>query len=284
MKRAGFYLMAAAGLLAGVSAQAQHGPGLAVKMDKAVAASAADSPVADDTPYGSIVARNMFGLVPMPPPDDPANQPPVDPPPKITPTGIMTIFGRDQALFRAADKGKPGQQAKENSYVLAEGERQDDIEVVKINHLDGIITFNNHGIEQELPLVPSKDSGSSGGSGGGPSVGSAAGPGGRSGGMMSPGERAAFRRPAMPSVVNPNNGAAGMGSAMGGTAPANSTGVTMSGGTTVNERGIYQPVEDPNLTPEQSVILIEAQRMKYMQDKNPIANMLPPTPLTEQNK
>jgi len=121
-----------------------------------------------DKPYVGIVARNMFGLLPIPPPDTNSSVAPVDPPPKITPTGIMTIFGREQALFKAAGKPKPGQpQAKEDAYVLAEGERQDDIEVVKINRLDGIITFNNHGIIQELPLIPAKDAGAGGPGGGG---------------------------------------------------------------------------------------------------------------------
>jgi hypothetical protein len=69
----------------------------------------------------------------------------VDPPPKITPNGIMTIFGRLQALFKVAAKVKPGQPPKEDAFVLAEGERQDGIEVKKINQPDGIVTFDNHG-------------------------------------------------------------------------------------------------------------------------------------------
>lgn len=128
--------------------------GAPVQSVKAQDASAAVS----DTPYDSIVARNIFGLLPIVKPDPGANQPPADPPPKITPDGIMTIFGRDQALFKVANKPKPGQPVKEDSYVLAEGERQDGIEVVKINHLDGVITFNNHGTVQELALIPAKES------------------------------------------------------------------------------------------------------------------------------
>ena len=111
-----------------------------------------------DGPFANIVARNIFSLVPIPV-VDPHTSDPVDPPPKITPTGIMTIFGRDQALFKVDNKVKPGQSAKDEAYVLSEGERQDDIEVVKIDHVDGMITFNNHGTVQELPLVPARDSG-----------------------------------------------------------------------------------------------------------------------------
>ena len=108
---------------------------------------------AADKPYASIVSRNMFGLLPIPPAVPVSAEPPRDPPPKITPNGTMTIFGKLQALFKVSVKGQAGQPPKDESYVLSEGERQDDIEVVKINQDDGIITFNNHGEIQPLPLV-----------------------------------------------------------------------------------------------------------------------------------
>ena len=106
-----------------------------------------------DKPYASIVARNMFGLVPIPTNDPAADAPTVEPPPKITPNGIMTLFGRLQALFKVAVKPKPGQPPKDQAYVLSEGEMQDEITVIKINQPDRIITFNNHGKIEELPLV-----------------------------------------------------------------------------------------------------------------------------------
>ena len=116
---------------------------------------------ADNTPYGSIVARNVFGLLPIPPPAAVTDMPPADPPPKITPNGIMTIFGRDEALFKVAEKPKPGQPAKEVSHVLGEGEMEDEITVVKIDRAAGMITFSNHGAVQELPLVVAKESAAS---------------------------------------------------------------------------------------------------------------------------
>ena len=118
------------------------------------AAAPADTNQVSSQPYATIVARNIFGLVPIPPPVDPAaNQPPPDPPPKITANGIMTIFGQLQALFKVTIPAKPGEQAKESSYMLSEGQRQDDIEVEKIDEKAATITFNNHGTEQEIPLV-----------------------------------------------------------------------------------------------------------------------------------
>jgi hypothetical protein len=195
MKLAAFSFLCAALLLSAC----------ALAQDPAPVTPAAAPPmdaVTPDVPYTGIVARNMFALVPMPPAvtNDPAIN--SDPPPKITPNGIMTIFGRDQVLFKVTKKPQPGQQAKEDSYVLAEGERQDDIEVVKIDRLNGIVTFNNHGTVQELPLVAVNT--------GGPATGPgapAAGP--RVGGML-PGAGARRRAgmtvgsPAQPALAGGN--------------------------------------------------------------------------------
>jgi hypothetical protein len=41
----------------------------------------------------------------------------------------------------------------EKSYILAETKQQDDIEVVHIDEKTDIVTFNNHGIMQEIPLA-----------------------------------------------------------------------------------------------------------------------------------
>jgi hypothetical protein len=75
------------------------------------------------------------------------------PPPKITPNGIMSIFGQLQVLFKVAGTAKPGKPAVDDDYILSEGQRQDDIEVVKIDEKAGSVTFNNHGTVQELPLA-----------------------------------------------------------------------------------------------------------------------------------
>ena len=105
-----------------------------------------------ENPYTPIVTRNVFGLVPIPVGPPPTTAP-ATPPPKITPNGIMTIFGKLQALFKVAGTAKPGQPAKEESYIMGVGERQDDIEVQKIDEKAAIITFNNHGTIQKLPLI-----------------------------------------------------------------------------------------------------------------------------------
>ena len=45
------------------------------------------------------------------------------------PNGIMSIFGQLQVLFKVAIPAKAEQPAKDESYILSEGQRQDEIEV-----------------------------------------------------------------------------------------------------------------------------------------------------------
>src|SRR5690242_1103292 len=82
--------------------------------------------------YESITDRNVFGLKPPPPPPDPeaAKAPPV----KITLTGITTIIGKRALLKTPPPPSKPGETSKgEQSYILAEGQREGDIEVLEID-------------------------------------------------------------------------------------------------------------------------------------------------------
>ena len=89
-------------------------------------------------PYAPVVARNLFGLNPPTPVDTTVAD--ATPPPKITPNGIMSIFGQLQVLFKVAGTAKPGKPAVDDDYILSEGQRQDDIEVVKIDEKAGSVT------------------------------------------------------------------------------------------------------------------------------------------------
>jgi hypothetical protein len=223
------------------------------------------SVVLPGNPYAPIVVRNVFSLVPVPVVDP--NAAPPETPLKITPNGIMSIFGRLQVLFKVT--GKPG--GKEDSYILLEGQRQDDIEVTKIDEKNGIVTFNNHGVVQTLPLV-------------------AAAP--VAGGSTAP---PADGNPVVPGF-NPNNGngnnpGAGFGrfGQRGGrirggqNAPGtdNSNGGA-SGNDSLNLRSVptrYQPPQS-TLSPEEQVIAIETQRAQYKAAGDPAAMILPPTVMT----
>ena len=231
---------------------------------------------AADKPYASIVARNMFGLLPMPPPDTNPPAPPVDPPPKITPNGIMDIFGRLQALFKVAVKPKPGQPPKDESYVLSEGERQEDIEVIKINKADGLITFNNHGTIQELPLIVAKDTAPAAGPGG---PGGAPGMrprnpamGGTPSGPMSPQDRAEMRAGRqVQRGVNPGNPNVGASPGQPSFGASNSQPQN-------NPNSQPQSIEDQVVNAAREMALIEQNRIATQKEVD--AGLLPPLPPT----
>ena len=65
----------------------------------------------------------------------------------------MSVHGTSQALYKVAGSATPGQPAKEQFYNLSEGQREDDIEVLHINDQASLVTFNNHGTVQEIPLA-----------------------------------------------------------------------------------------------------------------------------------
>ena len=139
-------------------------------------------------PYASIVTRNVFGLNPPPPPA--TDVPEGAPPPKITLTGITTIFGPAEALYKVAGVPQAGKPPKDESYILKEGEQQDDIAVQHIDVAKGIVTFKNHDVVQDIPLAAGVASG-----------GTAAPSGG--GGAFQPPRAGGFGRP--PNIPNFNN-------------------------------------------------------------------------------
>jgi hypothetical protein len=234
-----------------------------------------------DNPYGAIVSRNVFGLVPIPT-NPPADTTPAVPPLKITPNGIMDIFGSLQALFKVAEPAKAGQPAHDESYVLGEGESQDDIEVTKIDKVAGVVTFNNHGVVQELPLVAGT---ASGGAAGGGSAGGGFGGGGSGGGPGNftpstagmPGNNGGGRFGRNPNQPTGNAGATGQPNGTGGLPNFNSAGT--AGPNKVLNSGNQ---EEEGLSPEAQVLMMEANRMKYKAAGSPMADLMPPTVLTEQ--
>jgi len=225
---------------------------------------AQETPTAGD-PYAVVVTRNIFGLNPPPPPGPPAD---VTPPPKITPNGIMDIFGQLQVLFKVGGPAKPGVPAADQSYILSEGQRQDDIEVIKIDNKSGIVTFNTHGENQELPLVVTLPSSTpaaapTGAPGGGPGAGlggrfNSGGPAGRQGGMGSGGG----------SASNPGiNGSSNDGSNLRNVPTRNNT---FNAASQIPE----------GMTPEVQTVLIEANRLQAQQQGDPTHKLYPITPLT----
>ena len=108
----------------------------------------ADSPA---NPYQGIVDRNVFGLKPPPPPSK-GTEPDKPPPPKITLTGITTIFHDKRALMTVAMPARPPEAAKQQSFILAEHQREGDIEVLEIDVKAGDVKVNNFGTVVTLNL------------------------------------------------------------------------------------------------------------------------------------
>jgi hypothetical protein len=244
----------------GLTAAALLGP-VARAQDLATA----DQPAAtSDQPYATIVARNIFALLPIPPPPPP-NTAPTDPPPKITANGITSILGQLQALFKVAIPGRGNQPAREQSYMLSEGERQDEIEVTKIDEATATITFDNHGTIQEIPLVAAKDSGPGPGMGG-PARNPFA-PGGPNGFPMGrrPGGFAGVGAPGNIPAPMPRNTPAGNPNSGGnGNAPLSAADIAAQG--------------SAGLTPEEQAILTEAERARLMSMEDDAAAGNAPAP------
>ena len=231
-----------------------------------------------DNPYAPIVVRNVFALNP-PPPVDVA--PPGDPPPKITPNGIMSIFGQLQVLFKVAGTAKPGQPAKDELYILNEGQRQDEIEVTHIDEKGGLVTFNNHGTVQELPLVKANPPPISApmAAQGGPVPTRNLVPNGENNSRIpsrlggGPGAaRNRGRGDGSPLTTVPTGG-------LGGGMNSGSSFNTLPAGTSYG--GQQQPQN--TMTPEAQAIMMEVQREQWKQQGNPAAAIIPPTVLTPQN-
>jgi len=103
--------------------------------------------------YDGISVRNVFGLKDPPPIVPPTL--PAPPLPKIILTGISTMLNNKLAFIRVQFPAKPGEPAKEQSMMLAEGQREAGIEVLQIDEKAGRIQVNNLGTE--MPVTFDKD-------------------------------------------------------------------------------------------------------------------------------
>lgn len=117
-----------------------------------------------ETPYDVIVARNAFGLRPPPPAQSAASAAPSawTPPPDLKITGLITVAPVKKVTLYAVEHGKPPK-----SYVLGEGEQQDDIKVVTIDGRSQnvrvknqgvyvILDFKTHGLNSSHNATPTK--------------------------------------------------------------------------------------------------------------------------------
>jgi hypothetical protein len=105
-------------------------------------------------PYEPIIERNVFGLKPPVPVVDPnAEAAAKNPPSKVLLTGITTILGNKRALMKSNPAPKPGETAKEQYYMLTEGQQEGDIEVLSIDEKAGLVRIKNQGQVVNLDIT-----------------------------------------------------------------------------------------------------------------------------------
>lgn len=107
--------------------------------------------------YKVIIDRNPFGLV-DPPPIKPVEPPKIIvetvPPPEVELTGMFrdSRKSRTYALFLVQEKGKP----EKKSYMLAEGERQEGLQVISIDDKEAKVKIAVQGVESTITFSEKK--------------------------------------------------------------------------------------------------------------------------------
>lgn len=253
-------------------ASGRSGPGSATKPSTENESNPA-SGIADtqeSRPYSAIVDRNVFNLHPPPPPVDPAdlakNKVQI---PKLTLNGITTILGK-KIVFLTMPATKPG--GPPQSLMLAEGQAEDEVEAKQIDEKAGVVKVNNHGEDQTLDFEHD-------GTKPAPPPGNPAAPAitippvpSAPPNNMIPGPQPGVNviRPlrTLPSrTTTPFSG--GGNSSFGG---SSAMGSSMSPAAAQNQ----QP-----LTAEEAVLMVEAQRVKAMDEGDAgMSRILPPTDFT----
>ena len=93
-------------------------------------------------PYQGICDRNVFHLRPAPTTVLQAVQAPL---PRVHLMGITTILRGKRALLKVEFPPEPAERAKEESYILTEGQRAGPIEVLEINEKKDQVRLDNSG-------------------------------------------------------------------------------------------------------------------------------------------
>ena len=100
--------------------------------------------------YQSIFDRNVFHLVPEPPPPE-APRPPL---PEVALTGITTILDDKLALLKIRYPAGAAGPAKEEECILKPGQREGPIEVLEIDERRERVTVNNSGRVMTITFAP----------------------------------------------------------------------------------------------------------------------------------
>lgn len=226
----------------------------------------------DANPYGAIVLRNVFGLsdavVAPPPAVDPA------PPPNVTLIGLSTLMSVPQAIVVVKPPPMPGKPAPaEETYIMNQGERRGELELLRVNVKAGTAKIKLEGVESTISMrtnAPMR--------GGTPTPAAAGGAPARPTAGYTPPAAGGYTPPSQPGVAS-----AGQGGYYSGGSP-NGSNPDSAGGLNGGQSGIPpRPVrtdQPPPLSPEEQVLMIEAQRQDAIQRGDSMAIILPPTEMS----
>jgi hypothetical protein len=96
-----------------------------------------------ENPYRRIALRNVFGLRAQPAAQPVA--PPTPPLPKMTLTGITTIFGMKRAFLEITPLAKPGVPAVPKSCMLKEGDHEGEVQIKEIDPKSEVVKVSCSG-------------------------------------------------------------------------------------------------------------------------------------------
>lgn len=106
-----------------------------------------------DNPFHFIFERNAFGLRPR---QSAPPKPPPPPLPKVLLEGITTIFGDKRAVLKVKFPAVPPKPAKEESYILTEGQRSGAIKLLAINEKTETVKVDDCGTVLEVTFEPTR--------------------------------------------------------------------------------------------------------------------------------
>jgi hypothetical protein len=228
-------------------------------------------------PYTAIGERNIFGLKDPPLPEPPTPEKEPEPPPNVKVTGIVTLNGIARALVRVTSPAKPPKPVQDKTYILVPGEERDGIRVLQIDEEHGPkkeIQVKLRYASKESWLALEKDT---------PRAAPPPAPG-KTPAQVTTAQAAAqklaaARAAAAGGRTQPVNPTAGLVRPVRtGTpgVPAASGGLQSAG-----QRNRFFQAKDQvgDLTREEQIILIEANRLNTLEDQ--AAGLVPPPPPTE---
>jgi hypothetical protein len=206
--------------------------------------------------------------------------------PKVFLSGFQKVGDRLKVYLTI-----PAKDPKDTVYLsLQQGEKGNDVEIVKVNEDKGAVDIMNTGTPETLTLASNGVASTGGGGGGGPAGGGPPSPGGIRNRMMPGMPRANMQAAAPPSsapttmggsaiVIGGNSDGASSGSAYGGGSSSYSGGVTVSGGTSSFGGGVGVGAAPGNNTSAQIAnALFSGQQSGYV----PPTRDVIPAPLTQQ--